>query len=253
MDKKVVNKKKIRIDENLVESGIADNLKHAQALILAGQVIVNDQRVDKAGCLIHIGAVIRLKNEKRFVSRGGLKLQGGLDKFKLNPTGLVCLDIGASSGGFTDCLLQSGAKKIYAVDVAYGQIDWKIRSNPKVIVIERFNAKNISKTQIPEAIHLAVIDVSFISLTKLIIPMVRLFQDKSAVSIIALIKPQFELPKHQIGTNGVVQTDELRQLAIDHVFDFLKSNDLSPSEVVQSPIKGPKGNVEYLVHITCTL
>ncbi len=238
---------KIRLDELLVRLHLCDNRQNAQRIIGAGEVTIDGNCVDKAGILYDECATPLLKTKCPFVSRGGYKLKGGLDSFDYNPLGMVCADIGASSGGFTDCLLQHGAKKVYAVDVAYGMLDWKLRQDSRVIAIERFNARNISKKQIPEPIDLAVIDAAFISLGKLIPPLIPLF-DKH-ISIICLIKPQFELPPALIPEGGVVINPIHHQQAIDKIKTITTRAGLNYKDVVPSPIRGPKGNTEFLLHI----
>ncbi len=239
---------KIRLDELLVYRELAKNLQEAQGLIGAGDVSINGNPADKAGILYPRTITPVLKEHCPFVSRGGYKLQGGLESFAVNPDGLVCVDIGASSGGFTDCLLQYGARKVYAVDVAYGMLAWKLRQDERVIVIERFNARKISKEQIPEAIDLAVIDAAFISLTKLIPPLLPLFGDKAA--IICLIKPQFELPRSLIPKGGVVTDPSHHRQAIDKIHSFVEDMGLQIQGVEPSPILGPKGNREFLLSIS---
>ncbi len=240
--------KKIRLDELLVHQGLSSDLQQARGLIGAGEVFVAGQRVDKAGSQFKEDVQPEIREKCPYVSRGGFKLKGGLDAFSFDPSGMICADIGASSGGFTDCLLQHGAKKVYAVDVAYGQLDWKLRQDERVIVIERFNARKISGEQIPEALDLAVIDAAFISLTKLIPPLIPLFGE--SISIICLIKPQFELPRDLIPKGGVVQNPEHHQQAIDSVVHFVKKIGLQAKKVVPSPILGPKGNREFLLLIS---
>ncbi len=241
---------KIRLDELVIINGLAPDKKSAQALIMAGKIVVNDQRIDKAGTLVDQKSVVRQKGVCPYVSRGGFKLEKGLHHFNIDPTGYTGIDIGASSGGFTDCLLQHGAAHVYAIDVAYGQLDWKIRQDNRVTVFERFNARKITPDDIPSTVDLAVMDVSFISLTALLLPLVPLFKNRSDVKMIVLIKPQFELPKHLIGKNGVVETEELRQQAIDMTASFCDENLLKMERPVASPILGPKGNKEYLTLIT---
>lgn len=239
---------KIRLDKLLIERQLATSLKQARGIICAGEVIVDDNSSDKPGNLHSPEAQIRLRQKCQYVSRGGLKLKKALVSFKMNVTDLICADIGASSGGFSDCLLQNGAARIYAVDVAYGQFSWKLRNNPRIVVIERFNARKITKKEIPEPLDLAVIDASFISVTKLLQPLLPLFHTR--VNIIALIKPQFELPRDKIGPGGVVESSQLHQLAIDSVHDYASGLGLHNKEVAQSPILGPKGNKEFFVHLT---
>lgn len=240
---------KLRLDELVVAKGLAKDLRDAKGLILAGKIIVGEERVDKVGMSFNQDIPIRKKGTCPFVSRGGYKIEKGLSHFNIDPTDFVCADIGASSGGFTDCLLQHGAKKVYAIDVAYGQLNWKIRQDDRVIVMERFNARKITQDHIKEGLDIAVIDASFISLSKLILPLIPLFKQTESISILALIKPQFELPKNKIGKNGVVQTDELREGAIDIVREFCINSNLKMSSPTLSPILGPKGNKEFLVHI----
>lgn len=240
---------KVRLDELLLRTGLCPDLQHARRVIGAGEVRVNGQCADKAGTLFDEDTLPELKDKCPYVSRGGYKLAGGLTAFSLDPSGFICADIGASSGGFTDCLLQHGAKKVYAVDVAYGQLDWKLRQDRRVVVIERFNARHISDEQIPEPIDLAVLDAAFISLTRLLPPLLPLFGSKP-VAIIGLIKPQFELPRELIPSGGVVTNPEHHRQAIDKLTAFAEELGLHAHEVVPSPILGPKGNREFLLHLT---
>ena len=240
--------KKIRLDELLLRSGLCSDIEHAARIIGAGEVFIAETCADKAGSLYDENTKISLKEKCPYVSRGGYKLAGGLKSFSFSPEGLTCVDVGASSGGFTDCLLQNGAKKVYAVDVAYGMLDWKLRQDARVVVIERFNARNITTKQIPESIDLAVIDAAFISLTKLIPPLIPLFGEK--VTIICLIKPQFELSRNLIPKGGVVKNPEDHQQAIRKIVTFVEEMGLTASKAVDSPILGPKGNREFLLQIT---
>ena len=219
----------------------------ARALIIAGEVLVHDRVVDKAGAPCDLMASIRIRHHCPYVSRGGLKLEKGLSHFGIDPSGKICIDIGASSGGFTDCLLQHGAAKVYAVDVAYGQLDWKIRQDPRVVVLERCNARQLTAASIPDPLDLAVMDASFISITKLIPPLLPLFG--SSFALLALIKPQFELPREMVPSGGVVLLDELHQAAIDSVTAAAREFGLTSRGVVTSPILGPKGNKEFLVFL----
>lgn len=236
---------KIRLDALLVERKLVEHRDKARALIGAGEVLVNEQVVDKAGSLCDPAAVVRIRSHCPYVSRGGLKLAAGLDHFAIDPHGLTCLDIGASSGGFTDCLLQRGAAKVYAVDVAYGQLDWKIRQDPRVVVLERCNARQLTTAQIPEAIDLAVMDVSFISITRIIPALLPLCA--RPLALLALIKPQFELPKEDVPRGGVVVIEALHQKAIDLVTEYALGLGLISAGTVPSPILGPKGNREFLI------
>ncbi len=239
---------KARLDQLLVDKGIVPSIDKACALIGAGEVYVNDSIADKPGSLYSTEVAIRTKDRCIYVSRGGLKLEKGLSHFCIKPEELTCIDIGASSGGFTDCLLQHNAKKVFAVDVAYGQLAWKVRQDPRVVVLERFNARKLTARDIHnEAIDLAVIDASFISLTKLLPPLIPLFCNN--VSIVALIKPQFELPRGDIGEKGVILDPELHKKATAKIEDFVKTCGLTSGGVVASPLLGPKGNREFLIHI----
>jgi len=238
---------KLRLDQLLLIRKIADDLATARALIGAGKIFVNDRLSDKAGSLIAPEAPIRVKASCPYVSRGGLKLQEALVRFGLDVTGMVCIDIGASTGGFTDCLLQNGAGKVYAVDVAYGQLDWKLRQDPRVVVIERFNARRLTSAHINELIDLAVLDASFISLTKLIPPLVPLFRKN--VALIALIKPQFELSREKIGLGGVVKEALLHEEALNTIRSFALQNHLTVKDIITSPILGQKGNKEFLIYL----
>ncbi|MFT5698095.1 MAG: 23S rRNA (cytidine1920-2'-O)/16S rRNA (cytidine1409-2'-O)-methyltransferase [Desulforhopalus sp.] len=240
---------KLRLDELLIELNLAVDITQSRSLIGAGEVYVNDAISDKAGHLLDSNSAVRLKEKCPFVSRGGSKLAGALSVFDQSVQDKVCLDIGASTGGFSDCLLQNGAKKVYAIDVAYGQLAWKIRQDPRVHVLERFNARKITTADIDNApVELAVMDVSFISLTKILPALFAVFPGD--VAIIALIKPQFELPKIDIGPGGVVKDPQLHDKAINKIRTFVEENNLSVKKVITSPILGPKGNTEFLIHIT---
>ncbi len=240
---------KTRLDQLLIEKKMAPDLTTARGLIGAGEVYVDDCISDKSGKLIAATANIRLKNKIQYVSRGGVKLAKGLAYFGIDPTNYICLDIGASTGGFTDCLLQHNAAKVFAVDVAYGQLSWKIRQDERVVVKERFNARKLTLADLQNIrLDLVVTDVSFISLTKILPPVFPLFTGK--VQIIALIKPQFELPRDDVGTGGVITDPALHQKAIDKIINFTENAKLKVEDITQSPIKGPKGNTEFLVYIT---
>jgi 23S rRNA (cytidine1920-2'-O)/16S rRNA (cytidine1409-2'-O)-methyltransferase len=240
---------KLRLDTLLVNRQLADSIPAAQAMILAGEVIVDNCRADKPGNLYSSTADIRLRERCPFVSRGGLKLLAGILHFQLNPESWVCVDVGASTGGFTDCLLQKHAAKVFAIDVAYGQLSWKLRSNPRVVVLERFNARNLSRADLGgETLDLAVLDVSFISLTTLIPPLLSLFTDKAR--ILALIKPQFELSRHEVGEGGVVLDPKLHEKAQEKLICFSHTESLHVQGIIASPLLGPKGNKEFLVYLT---
>jgi len=240
---------KIRLDKLLMARGLAETRQKAQAIIGSGQVLVAGHMMDKAGHQVDEGLEITIKgNRCPFVSRGGLKLAKGLDYFHLDPASLICADIGASTGGFTDCLLQNGATLVYAVDVGYGQLDWRLRQDPRVVVMERTNARYLSREDIPQPLDLAVIDAAFISIKLLIAALLPLFGTKP-VSILSLIKPQFEVGKGKVGKGGVVSDPALHTEVVESITDFIASLGLSHLGVTDSPILGPKGNKEFLIHI----
>ncbi len=240
---------KDRLDQILLRRHFAPTIEAARAMIYAGEVYLDEQVSDKPGRLISTEASLRVKEKCPYVSRGGLKLEKALSHFCLSPAGLICVDIGASTGGFTDCLLQHNAQRVYAIDVAYGQLAWRIRQNPRVAVIERFNARNITSKEVDDqVIDLAVMDVSFISLTTLLPPISKLFLHD--IAILALIKPQFELPREDVSPGGVINQTELHQKAIDKVESFVQNAGLVSRGTVTSPILGPKGNREFLIYIT---
>jgi len=230
----------------LVEKGLVKSRQRAQALIMAGKVLVNDQPVDKPGFMVASDDTLELKGEDiPYVSRGGLKLEAALNNFELNVTGAVCMDVGASTGGFTDCLLQRGAERVYAVDVGYGQLAWRLRQDPRVRVIERTNVRHMPADAITDPVDLITIDVSFISL-KIVVPAIVRFM-KPAAFILALIKPQFEVGKGQVGKGGVVRGPELHQQVIADLSDFFITIKLKPEAVYPSPLLGPKGNREFFI------
>ncbi|WP_223633593.1 TlyA family RNA methyltransferase [Corallococcus sp. EGB] len=238
--------KKERLDVLVVERGLAESRTKAQALILAGQVVVADQRVDKPGSLVPVDAELRLKGEVLpYVSRGGLKLKAAMDRFGLDVTGRVGADIGASTGGFTDCLLQHGAVRVHAIDVGYGQLHEKLRVDPRVRSRERVNARYLTDEDLPEEVGVVVIDVSFISLTQ-VLPSVLRFLSPGGL-LIALVKPQFEVGPERVGKGGVVRDPQARQDAIDTVTAFVREHGLTVRGVMDSPVPGPAGNVEALL------
>jgi 23S rRNA (cytidine1920-2'-O)/16S rRNA (cytidine1409-2'-O)-methyltransferase len=239
---------KQRLDCLLMAEGLAPTLEKARAMILAGQIAVNDHKADKPGLMIHAGATVTAKGPTcPFVSRGGLKLAQGLAFFGIDPRGLVCADIGASTGGFTDCLLQNGAAKVYAIDVGYGQLAWSLRQDSRVVVMERTNARHLTPADLPEPIDLAVIDAAFISLTVLLPPLLPLFGQH--VAILALIKPQFEVERG-LETGGVVTDPALHDQINTAILSFCAGLGLSHHGVTASPILGPKGNKEFLTYLT---
>jgi 23S rRNA (cytidine1920-2'-O)/16S rRNA (cytidine1409-2'-O)-methyltransferase len=236
---------KLRLDKLLLARNLAATRQKAQALIGAGQVLVNGSIIDKAGMQIDEEALIEIKERCPFVSRGGLKLAKGLDFFHIDPTGFVCADVGASTGGFTDCLLQNGAAKVYAIDVGYGQLDWKLRQDPRVVVMERTNARHLKPGDLAEPLDLAVIDASFISLRLLLPPLLAFFRDKPV--ILALIKPQFEVGRGKVGKGGVVRDQLLHHEVIDEISRFAEGLHLRSQGITESPVLGPKGNREFLI------
>jgi 23S rRNA (cytidine1920-2'-O)/16S rRNA (cytidine1409-2'-O)-methyltransferase len=239
---------KVRLDQLLIDLNLAPSLEAARAIIGAGEVYVDDRLADKPGGVYSSAAAIRLKDRCPYVSRGGLKLEKGLAHFQIDPRDAVCIDIGASTGGFTDCLLQHHARKVFAVDVAYGQLSWKIRQDPRVVVLERFNARQITSHDLnDERIDLAVMDVSFISITTLLPPLLHLF--RGDITFLALIKPQFELPREAC-SKGVVHDPALHRKAIEKIVGWVEGHGLVSKGVVPSPILGPKGNREFLITVT---
>lgn len=236
---------KERLDKLLVLKGLAPSRPRAQALIGAGLVRLDDRVLDKAGTLVAEDARLSVKeNPCPYVSRGGLKLAAALDHFGLDPAGLICLDIGASTGGFSDCLLQRGAARVYAVDVGYGQLAWKLRQDPRVVVLERTNARYLKPGDLPELMSLVVLDASFISLKLLLAPILAFLRPEAR--IVALIKPQFEVGRGKVGKGGVVRDQELQQEVIASLRDFALELKLNWLGVTPSPILGPKGNREFL-------
>ena len=240
---------KIRLDRLLVAHLLQQGLvrERAQAVILAGQVIVINQKQAKAGALVPRDAEIRIIGEQLpYVSRGGLKLEAARKEFKVSVEGKTAIDVGASTGGFTDCLLQNGVKRVYAVDVGYGQLAWKLRQDNRVVVIERVNIRHMEPSLIPEPVDIAVIDVSFISLGKVIPPIVSILRPHS--EIIALIKPQFEVGREYIGKGGIVRDDAARNAAVAVVKELFREAGFDVKGVVPSPITGQDGNVEFLIY-----
>ena len=234
-----------RCDHVLAVQGLAQSRDAAVRMILAGKVKSNGAIVDKPSRVIPTDAVIEIIGESRpFVSRGGEKLAAALDAYSIAPRGMVCLDVGCSTGGFTDCLLQRGVARVYAVDVGYGQFDWRLRQDPRVVLIERTNIRYMAPSAIPEPVDLVVIDVSFISLTKVLPPVTQFLH--SPAHVIVLIKPQFEVGKGQVGRGGIVRDDAQRMEAAQRVVRFAAQMGLQTMKIIVSPIKGKKGNQEIL-------
>ncbi len=245
MARKVVLSRE-RLDRLLVARGLVESREQAARLILAGAVRVGGERVDKQARLVPTDATIEvLSRTSPFVSRGGQKLAAALEAFALDPTGAIALDVGASTGGFTDCLLQQGARRVYAVDVGYGQLDWRLRQDPRVVVLDRQNIRYLERSAIPEAVQVAVADVSFISLT-LVLPQVVQFLDDPA-TLVVLVKPQFEVGKGQVGRGGIVRDDRQREAVTRKILACGEGLGLKPIGVLDSPVAGQKGNREILV------
>ena len=239
---------KQRLDQLLVARGLFESREKAQRAIMAGTVSIGEQLADKPGQRVAEDAVLTVKAAERYVGRGGLKMEAALPHFGVNPTGAICLDIGASTGGFTDCLLQHGAAKVYAIDVGHSQLDWKIRSDPRVVVREKLNARYLSRDDIPEPIEVCVIDVSFISLTLILPPAVALLSNGGV--IVPLIKPQFELRKEDVGRGGVVREPALHERAVEKIRAFVATlSGVAWTGVMESPILGGEGNKEFLACI----
>ena len=239
---------KSRLDILLVERGLQESRQRAQAAIMSGLVFVNGQRVDKPGTSISNEAAIEIRgNPMKYVSRGGLKLEKAMHTFDISLKDKICMDIGASTGGFTDCMLQNGAKKVYSIDVGYGQLAWKLRTNPNVVNLERTNIRYITREQVPDDIDFASVDVSFISLT-LVLPVAYQFLSEQG-EMVCLIKPQFEAGKEKVGKKGVVRDSAVHKEVIEKIHNFVLEQGFSVIDITFSPVKGPEGNIEYLIYI----
>lgn len=240
---------KKRLDVLLVEKGFAETRTKAQAVIMSGLVYVEGQKADKPGISYEENVTIEVRTGGcPYVSRGGLKLEKALRDFGVDPTGYVCSDSGASTGGFTDCLLQQGASKVFAIDVGYGQLDWKIRSDPRVVVMERTNVRYVTPEDLGEPLDLSVIDVSFISL-RIVLPVIKTFL-KSTGQVLCLIKPQFEAGKEKVGKKGVVRDPAIHKEVLDDFVALTKEIGFAILGLTFSPVKGPEGNIEFLAHLT---
>ena len=243
-------KDKERLDVLLVNRGLAPSREKAKALIMAGDVFVNGQREDKPGTTFEEAKITSLEvkgDTLPYVSRGGLKLEKAVKNFGFSLDGKVCMDIGASTGGFTDCMLQNGAAKVYSVDVGHGQLDWKLRSDDRVVCMEKTNFRYMVRDDIEDDLDFASCDVSFISLTKILLPARRLLKD--GAEMVCLIKPQFEAGKEKVGKKGVVRDPEVHSEVVHRIFDFMGIAGFEVLHLDFSPIKGPEGNIEYLIHI----
>ena len=240
--------KKTRLDQLIFERGFTDSRERAKTTIMSGLVFVNGQRADKPGMPVPPDAQIEVRGDALpFVSRGGYKLDKALKVFPIDPAGKICIDCGASTGGFTDVLLQHGAAKVYAVDVGYGQLAWKLRSDERVVNLERTNLRYVTQDQIPETLDLAVMDVSFISV-RLVLPAVSQLL-KDGADLVCLIKPQFEAGREEVGKKGVVRDKAVHRAVVQGILDFAPTVGLSVLGLDYSPIKGPEGNIEYICHM----
>jgi len=244
-----IKKRKERLDKLLMERGLASSRQRAKGLIMAGSVWVSGRKVTKVGTEFPMDVEVEVKESplRKYVSRGGLKLEAAIKEFGLSVQGKVCLDVGASKGGFTDCLLKNGAKKVYALDVGYGQLDWKLRNDPRVVNIERTNIRYFEGEEIKSPIDLATIDVSFISLDK-VLPKVKELIGEGG-EIVSLIKPQFEAGREKVRRGGVVKDKKVHQEVIDKIKLLARDLELEVKGLVASPIKGPAGNIEYFIYL----
>ena len=241
--------KKQRLDVLLVEKGLAPSREKAKAIIMAGIVYVDGNKEDKAGTTFPVNAVIEIKGKTLpYVSRGGLKLEKAMQKFPITLSGKVCMDVGSSTGGFTDCMLQNGATKVYAIDVGHGQLAWKLRNDERVVCMEKTNIRYVTHENIPDEIGFSSIDVSFISLTKVLLPVKNLLTEDGQV--VCLIKPQFEAGREKVGKKGVVRDRAVHEEVIRMVMDYASSIDFYPLALDFSPVKGPEGNIEYLLFLS---
>lgn len=239
---------KERLDVLLVKQGLAPSREKAKAVIMSGNVFVDGEREDKAGAMFAEEAQIVVKeNPLKYVSRGGLKLEKAMREFPISLKDCICMDIGASTGGFTDCMLQNGATKVYSVDVGQGQLAWKLRNDERVVCMEQTNFRYVTPEDIPDALDFASVDVSFISLTKILIPARNLL--KTGGQMVCLIKPQFEAGRGKVGKNGVVREPQIHEEVIRKIIDYADSIGFEVLHLEYSPIKGPEGNIEYLLHI----
>jgi len=243
---------KVRIDHLLVEKGLAENRHKAQALVLAGQVLAGDERVNKPGQRVDPECQLRVVGELQFASRAGAKLQAALDHFRIPVEGRVCADLGASTGGFTDCLLQRGAREVHCFDVGKGQLAWKLRSDPRVRVRDEFNVRHIAAGDLPAEISLVTVDLSFISLGKVLPALAEALRKRAraAVDLVALVKPQFEVGKREVGKGGIVRDRGLQERALAAVADAARGAGYGVAGNIPSPITGAKGNQEFLLYLT---
>lgn len=239
---------KVRLDQLLVDRGLFESRERAKSAIMSGIIFIEDRRYDKPGTRVDDDVTLDIRgNTLKYVSRGGLKLEKAIEVFKLNLDGALCADIGASTGGFTDCMLQNGAASVYAIDVGYGQLAWKLRTDDRVVVMERTNIRYVTPDDITAPLDFISIDVSFISLN-LVLPVVRRLL-KNSGEVVALVKPQFEAGREQVGKKGVVRDPEIHLQVLDRFCKFSEKHGFSLKSLSYSPIKGPEGNIEYLAHL----
>ena len=239
---------KERLDVLLVQQGLANSRELAKAYIMAGNVYVDGQKEDKAGTKVAVTAKLEVKgNQMKYVSRGGYKLEKAMDVFGIRLNGKICLDIGASTGGFTDCMLQNGASKVYAIDVGYGQFAWKLRNDERVVCLEKTNVRYVTHEQVPDEGDFASIDVSFISLTKVLPAVLGVLGEKG--QLVCLIKPQFEAGREKVGKKGVVRDSSVHREVIEMIVEYVRTQSLGILGLDVSPIKGPEGNIEYLIYL----
>ena len=239
---------KERLDVLLVQQGLANSRELAKAYIMAGNVYVDGQKEDKAGTKVAVTARLEVKgNQMKYVSRGGYKLEKAMDVFGVRLDGKICLDIGASTGGFTDCMLQNGASKVYAIDVGYGQFAWKLRNDERVVCLEKTNVRYVTHEQVPDEADFASIDVSFISLTKVLPAVLGILGEKG--QLVCLIKPQFEAGREKVGKKGVVRDSGVHREVIEMIVDYVRTQSLGILGLDFCPIKGPEGNIEYLIYL----
>lgn len=239
---------KERLDVLLVQQGLANSRELAKAYIMAGNVYVDGQKEDKAGTKVAVTAKLEVKgNQRKYVSRGGYKLEKAMDVFSIRLDGKICLDIGASTGGFTDCMLQNGASKVYAIDVGYGQFAWKLRNDERVVCLEKTNVRYVTHEQVPDEGDFASIDVSFISLTKVLPAVLGVLGEKG--QLVCLIKPQFEAGREKVGKKGVVRDSSVHREVIEMIVEYARTQSLGILGLDFSPIKGPEGNIEYLIYL----
>jgi len=240
--------KKDRLDKLLIEKGMVRSRERAQALIMEGKVTVDGRRIDKPGTKVEVEASLQLRGDDLpYVSRGGIKLEAALRSFGVDPRGMMVMDVGASTGGFTDCVLQKGARKVYAVDVGYGQLAWRLQKDPRVVSLERRNIRYLKREEIPEEVDLILIDTSFISIEKFLPHLLRFLRSEG--QLIGLIKPQFEVGKGEVGKRGVVRNPILHQNVIERISQFSRGQGLTVLGVIESPLLGTQGNKEFFIHL----